>query len=298
MHEDLKSARDGSRRSMARMLSHIENGVETGWKYEGGVTTDDKSWKIMAITGPPGVGKSVFIDQLMKAWGARPLKVALLAVDPSSPLTGGALLGDRIRMTCVDDDTVKDQLFVRSVGTRKSSGNVPLIVEDMAHFLLEVGWEKIIIETVGSGQAELRCAAIADRIVVVEGPGRGDGVQTEKAGLLELADVVIVNKSDLPGAEKHANELKESFALNDVNHPPVILTSALTGDGIGAAAELLLVLQTSPERQRAKARERLLAFHERQLITHPRYDEVLTSMIQEQVSVGDAYQHLMGENDE
>ena len=122
-------------------------------------------------------------------------------------------------------------VYVRSVATRKSSSSVPAVVSDMAQLLLALGWNKVVIETVGAGQSEVRCAAIADRIVVVEGPARGDGIQAEKAGLLELADAVIVNKSDIVGARKHADEIKESFELGDGQSPPVLLTCALNGDG-------------------------------------------------------------------
>ena len=196
----------------------------------------EESWQTLAITGAPGVGKSCLLDGLLRSWAERGIRVAVLAVDPSSPRTGGALLGDRVRMTVVDDVNLNGLIYLRSVATRKASGSVPVIVEDMTKVLLALGWEKVIIETVGAGQSEVRCAALADRIVVVEGPARGDGIQAEKAGLLELADAVLVNKSDLPGAEMHADEIRESFELGIGNSPPVHLTSALHSTGVQEAA--------------------------------------------------------------
>ena len=178
-------------------------------------------------------------------------------------------LGDRVRMSSVDNPDINERVYVRSIATRSSSGSVPLIVEDMAAFLLACGWKRVLIETVGSGQAELRCAAVADRIVVVEGPARGDGIQAEKAGLLELADIVLVNKADLDGAERHAGELRESYALDGEDAPDVMLTSGLKNIGIEQAAAALLELESTGRALRARMRERLLGRHERRLVLHP-----------------------------
>ena len=172
--DKLQQAISGDRRVMARFLSQIENGdLLVSEVLDDGHPIESDSWSTMAITGAPGVGKSVLVDALMNQWAGQGLRVALLAVDPSSPRTGGALLGDRVRMSSVDNPDINERVYVRSIATRSSSGSVPLIVEDMATFLIACGWERILIETVGSGQAELRCAAVADRIVVVEGPARG-----------------------------------------------------------------------------------------------------------------------------
>ena len=268
--DELQQAFGGDRRALARVLSKIENGTlacEDILKEPSSM--ESHSWQTMAITGAPGVGKSVLVDAIMTRWATEGTRVALLAVDPSSPRTGGALLGDRVRMSSVDNPDINDRVYVRSIATRSSSGSVPLIVEDMAAFLLACGWDRVLIETVGSGQAELRCAAVADRIVVVEGPARGDGIQAEKAGLLELADIVLVNKADLDGADRHAGELRESFALDGEDAPEVMLTSGLKGDGIEQAANALLELKSSGRALRARMRERLLGQHERRLITQP-----------------------------
>ena len=294
----INDAINGYRRSLARTLSAIENGsinindVKQNMKITNKLQAPN--WQSLAITGAPGVGKSCLIDKLLSIWAGSGLKIALLAIDPSSPRTGGALLGDRVRITSVDDESLKDNIYIRSIATRKSSGNVPLIVADMVDFLHMAGWERVVIETVGSGQSEVRCAAIADRIVVVEGPARGDGVQAEKAGLLELADAVIVNKSDLSGAEKHAEELLESFELGLGDAPPVMLTSALNMSGVAEAASVLLDLPDSGRSVRARWRERLLAHYERKILESPKLDDVLSSLAIGSISIDDALSTLGG----
>ena len=296
MNEERDQALKGDRRAMARLLSKIENGtLALNELIDALPESSEKDWTTMAITGAPGVGKSVLVDALMTAWASEGHRVALLAVDPSSPRTGGALLGDRIRMSSVDNPAIRERVYVRSIATRSSSGSVPLIVEDMAGFLLACGWDRVLIETVGSGQAELRCAAVADRIVVVEGPARGDGIQAEKAGLLELADIVLVNKADLDGAERHAGELRESYALDGDEAPEVLLTSGLKGHGIPEAAAALLNLKSSGRARRARMRERLLGQHERRLVLNPSYNSVLNALCEGTLDIEEALTHLQGE---
>jgi len=299
MTDELEQAMGGDRRAMARMLSNIENGsVSLSDILSEHQSIESDSWSTMAITGAPGVGKSVLVDALMTRWANQGLSVALLAVDPSSPRTGGALLGDRVRMTSVDNPDINERVYVRSIATRSSSGSVPLIVEDMAMFLLACGWQRVLIETVGSGQAELRCAAVADRIVVVEGPARGDGIQAEKAGLLELADIVLVNKADLDGAERHAGELRESYALDGEDAPDVMLTSGLKNIGIEEAATALLELKSTGRALRARMRERLLGRHERRLVLHPSYNAVLNQLCEGILDIDEALSNLQGDTDE
>lgn len=299
MTDELEQAMGGDRRAMARMLSNIENGsVSLSDILSERQSIESDSWSTMAITGAPGVGKSVLVDALMTRWANQGLSVALLAVDPSSPRTGGALLGDRVRMTSVDNPDINERVYVRSIATRSSSGSVPLIVEDMAAFLLACGWQRVLIETVGSGQAELRCAAVADRIVVVEGPARGDGIQAEKAGLLELADIVLVNKADLDGAERHAGELRESYALDGEDAPDVMLTSGLKNIGIEEAATALLELKSTGRALRARMRERLLGRHERRLVLHPSYNAVLNQLCEGILDIDEALSNLQGDTDE
>tara|TARA_B110000467_G_scaffold132807_1_gene128262 strand:+ start:929 stop:1834 length:906 start_codon:yes stop_codon:yes gene_type:complete len=287
----------GDRRSIARVLSSLENRTLNLSDIKDefpSIFTDSvqDTWSSLAITGAPGVGKSCLIDKILIDWSSKGIKTALLAIDPSSPRTGGALLGDRVRITAIDNEQYKDLIYIRSIATRKSSGSAPLIVSDMVEFLSAIGWERVIIETVGSGQSEVRCAAITDRIVVVEGPARGDGVQAEKAGLLELADAVIVNKSDISGASQHAGEIKESFELGLGQTPPIILTSALLGEGIEEASSVLLELEDTGRSKKAKWRERLLAHHERKILESDKLDEILHNLAIGSTSVESALKQL------
>ena len=302
MTRDLEDAKTGSRRSLARTLTAIENrslSIEEAVSVLGPVPqSQSDNWQILALTGAPGVGKSCLLDGLLNVWANQGLRIAVLAVDPSSPRTGGALLGDRVRMTVVDDKKLNKQIYFRSVATRKASGSVPVIVEDMTKVLLSLGWERVVIETVGAGQSEVRCAALADRIVVVEGPARGDGIQAEKAGLLELADAVLVNKSDLPGAELHADEIRESFELGIGESPPVMLTSALKMDGIEEAANTILDLSSSGRSVRARWRERLLARHERQILEFPKLDDLLVDLAKGSIHLDEALRLIGGFDDE
>jgi len=293
LDDRINAAKAGDRRVLARLLSSIENGSVRFSEPP----KQESDWKILALTGPPGVGKSCLLDRLLHEWVDAGLRVAVLAVDPSSPRSGGALLGDRVRMSVVDDENKKNSVYVRSVATRKTSGSVPLVVQDMAFCLLEVGWDKVVIETVGAGQSEVRCAAVADRIVLVEGPARGDGVQAEKAGLLELADAIIVNKSDLDGAQRHANELRESLNLGHEEAPDVHLVSALHGTGITAASTMLLSLNQSIRAARARWRERLLSHHERLLLEHPQFDTSLSNLEEGLMSFEEAYAQLRYRNE-
>ncbi|MGB2340326.1 MAG: ArgK/MeaB family GTPase [Candidatus Poseidoniaceae archaeon] len=293
LDDRIDAAKAGDRRALARLLSSIENG-EVRFSDQ---VNESSDWNILALTGPPGVGKSCLLDRLLHEWVNHGLRIAVLAVDPSSPRSGGALLGDRVRMSIVDDATKKNSVYVRSVATRKTSGSVPLVVRDMACCLLEVGWDKVVIETVGAGQSEVRCAAVADRIVLVEGPARGDGVQAEKAGLLELADAVIVNKSDLDGAQRHANELRESLHLGSDEAPEVLLVSALHGTGVAEASTMLLSLKQSVRAGRSRWRERLLSHHERLLLEHPEFDSILSKIEEGLMSFEDAYIQLRNQNE-
>ncbi len=253
-----------NRRLLAKTLSEIENRQLIPKRHEG---------LIIAFTGSPGVGKSCLIDRLIYEWSTTKT-IAVLAVDPTSPLSGGALLGDRIRMTVLDEPELGKQVYFRSVATRESSGSVPSIVGDLASHLFSEGFDMVLVETVGAGQSEMRCAALANKIIVVEGPSRGDIIQAEKAGLLELADLVVVNKSDLPGASKVAHEIQSSLNLTDTA-PNIVLASAQTGEGIEELAEKILLTKSSVKTNRARIRERILMWHENKLLHRENFDYVI-----------------------
>ena len=270
------------RRTLARQLSAIENG-----EIQVDTFTDGD---VIAITGPPGVGKSCIVDAILHRL-APAKNIAVLAVDPTSPLSGGALLGDRIRLSVLDDKTKSDSIYVRSVATRSSSGSIPSIIRDLASHLLSNSFDLVIIETVGAGQSEMRCAAIANRIVVVEGPARGDGIQAEKAGLLELADLIVVNKADLDGSDKVVNDLTVSLGLTS-DAPPIIKTSIITGEGLDDLSNLITNLDERTSSKRARFRQQLLMAHEAAITSNPHFEAILDRMSEEGLALDEALREL------
>ena len=173
--KNIALAKQGNRRELARLLTIIESGEKLS------INEPSESW-VLGVTGPPGVGKSTLIGVMIEEWVGRGEKVAVLAIDPSSPKSGGALLGDRMRMSSADNG---ESVFIRSLATRNHPGGLMPFLDSMINLLCYCGWTKIIIETVGSGQSEIRIVAFANRIMLVDGPDRGDIVQAEKAGIIE-----------------------------------------------------------------------------------------------------------------
>ena len=230
------AALDGDRRALAKLLTIAEEG--------GPVHAYDRkpSW-ILGITGPPGAGKSTLIDRLASSWSEKGETIAILAVDPSSPVSGGALLGDRARMVFSDPS----KIYFRSVSSRGSSGGISNGVRRMVEVLQSLGWDRILIETVGAGQGEFAIASVADRVMLVEGPDRGDILQAEKAGILEIADIIACNKSDLPGSQESVNSIKEGLSLSE-GAPEVISVSALKGSGLDDLMESLDQIIPNPDR--------------------------------------------------
>tara|TARA_B100000963_G_C22585649_1_gene652958 strand:- start:948 stop:1655 length:708 start_codon:yes stop_codon:yes gene_type:complete len=189
------------------------------------------------------------IDRLASKWSQHGWKVAILAVDPSSPISGGALLGDRARMAYTNSEDV----YFRSISSKGHQGGISTGLGHMAALLTECGWDRIIIETVGVGQGEYAVISVADRILLVDGPDRGDTLQAEKAGILELADVVACNKSDLPGSAQAVQSLEEGLSLSS-DPPDVVSVSSLTGDGIEALIEVIEALKPNNKKNKLKSR--------------------------------------------
>ena len=272
-HEGVPS--ELSRRDLARLLSSIERGDQITLP----AIIQDAPWRILGVTGAPGVGKSCLVNAIASHWiRVHDRRIAILPVDPSSPRTGGALLGDRIRMQAIDDPELSDRMYVRSVATRRTSGSVPMTVARMAEALLASGWDRVIIETVGSGQSDLRVACMADLLLLVEGPHAGDGVQAEKAGRIEVADALVVNKADLPDSVRVRNELVESLLLGAEVAPEVLLVSARTGDGVDALCDHLESLRANHAARRIRAFQRLIGAWEERLTAHDDLDAVLDDL--------------------
>ena len=230
------------RRAVARAISEIENGSAEGEALSRQLARHCGRARMVGITGPPGAGKSTLVAALAKELLALGRSVAVVAVDPSSPLTGGALLGDRIRMGEVQGH---DEVFIRSLASRGHAGGVSRATGRVAALLDAAGFDVVLIETVGAGQSEVGIAAIAATRLVVCPPGLGDDVQALKAGILEIADAFVVNKADLPGAERTARELVAMLALKKGARRPLFSTVATTGDGVGELARWLLAREAA-----------------------------------------------------
>ncbi|HEY9791630.1 MAG TPA: methylmalonyl Co-A mutase-associated GTPase MeaB [Candidatus Obscuribacterales bacterium] len=227
-----KDILSGDRRSLARALSIVEDGgPEASWLVRKLFPHSGRA-HLIGVTGSPGVGKSTLVDALIVEILKAKLRVGVLCIDPTSPFTGGAILGDRIRM---QGHTLDKNVFIRSMANRGHAGGTALATYDAVRMLEAAGFDVIIIETVGVGQSELAIAQTADTTVLVLMPGSGDDIQAIKSGIMEIGDVFVVNKGDLPGAQKTATEVMQSLELSKNEsgwHAPVDVTNAETNEGV------------------------------------------------------------------
>lgn len=281
-------ALEGNRFALARLISLIEDedpasrdALATLYRHTGRA-------HLVGITGPPGSGKSTLVNVLTKRLRSRSTTVGILAVDPTSPFTGGALLGDRVRMRDLAGDP---GVFIRSMATRGSLGGLAQSTNDVVKVLDAVGFDIVLIETVGAGQSEVDIARTAHTTVVLEAPGLGDEVQALKAGLLEIADILVVNKADRPGAAQTARALKMTLRHTAPEEgrwkPPILQTVALDGSGVPELLEVIedhrLYLGATgllAKRERMRARSELLSVLQRQLL-----DRLLARVGEEEIQV-------------
>lgn len=232
----LAAAAGGDRRALARCCSLVERGSAAGRRLGAAAyrQVGDGGW-VVGLTGAPGAGKSTLTGQLVRVARAQGREVGVVAVDPSSPYSGGALLGDRIRM---EEHFTDPGVFIRSLATRGHLGGLALAVPEVVRVIVAAGFGCVLVETVGVGQVEVEVASSADTTVVVVHPGWGDAVQANKAGLLEVADVLVVNKADQPGVAETARQLDDMLGWAaagqraDGWRPPIVRTAAAEGKGI------------------------------------------------------------------
>jgi len=217
--------RAGDRAALARLISWVENGRPAGLRAMADLYRATGQARVVGITGPPGAGKSTLTNALIRGYRARGETVAVVAVDPSSALTGGATLGDRIRMLENFDDS---DVYIRSMATRGEMGGLSLAVGGVVHLLDAYGFDVILIETVGVGQDEVDVGELADTTLLLQVPGLGDAIQTIKAGVLEIADILVVNKADLAGANDLVRDLRMMLRLGEHGAwvPPIVETVA------------------------------------------------------------------------
>jgi LAO/AO transport system kinase len=221
----------GERRAVARAISMVEDGGEGLEELSAGIYASTGRASTIGLTGAPGVGKSTLATELVRAERDAGRSVAVLAIDPTSPYTGGALLGDRVRM---QEHATDPGVFIRSMATRGHLGGMALAAPEAVRVLDAAGYDEVVVETVGVGQAEVEVAAATDTAVVVLAPGMGDAVQMAKAGILEIADVFVVNKADRDGAGDMIRELRQMLHLGAARawEPPILRTSALQREGV------------------------------------------------------------------
>lgn len=231
----------GDRRALARIVTLIENGAPEAREILTQLHRRGGHAHVVGMTGSPGAGKSTLVTQLVRELRRRGQRVGVVAVDPSSPFTGGAILGDRIRMQELAGDP---NVFIRSMASRGNLGGLAVSTRDVVRALDAAGFDTVVIETVGAGQAEVEIVRAAQSVIVVTVPGMGDDIQAIKAGILEIADVFVVNKADRPGADQTAAELRMLLSLDAQKSerlwkPPILKTVAASGEGVPQVADAL-----------------------------------------------------------
>ncbi|MBI1794055.1 MAG: methylmalonyl Co-A mutase-associated GTPase MeaB [Chloroflexi bacterium] len=317
---------NGDRLALARVLTHIENDTQDGRAALATLFPHAGKAHLIGVTGAPGTGKSSLVNQLALYFRKQNKRVAIVAVDPSSPFTGGAVLGDRVRMRDLSGDA---GIFIRSMATRGSLGGLAQATAGMTQVFDAAGFEIVMIETVGAGQSEVDIARLAHTTLVVEAPGLGDDIQAIKAGILEIADILVVNKADRPGVENTEKALKSMLELSHPTQhifshhgkymsaapqvkdaalwiPPIQRTISIDGTGIPELAEQIAIhaehLRVSGDwaaRERARLESEMdavlqetLVSQFRERVPESKYDEVMMQVYKRSLSPREAVKML------
>lgn len=265
--------RDGDRRAIARAISAAESREDFGSELLRLLFLGGRRAEVIGATGAPGAGKSTLVEKLARAYRSEGRRVGILAVDPSSPYTGGAILGDRIRMQSLSADP---DVFIRSMATRGRLGGLATAAQDAVTVFEAAGCEVILVETVGVGQGEVEIASLADTSLLLVAPGAGDAVQALKAGVMEIADVLVINKADFADAARYEKEMASALALRSDTaawKPPIVRTVATTGEGIEDLKDKIASFRAynashglEDRRAREKCRLRLLSLVRERLL--------------------------------
>lgn len=279
----IEAARAGNIRAAGRLLSLVESDRRDDVLAQLG----SASIPVVGVTGPPGAGKSTTVAALVAAYRERGQRVAVLAVDPSSPYSGGALLGDRIRMAAHINDV---DVLIRSVATRGHLGGLSAAVPAAIRLLAELSYDVVLLETVGVGQSEIEIAAVADPTIVILNPGAGDAVQAAKAGLLEVADIVVVNKADREGAAQTVRDLKAE------THVPVLTLIAARNEGVDELVEAIDAHSRadSVHRRSARARAQILSLAQSLLQTDAELNALADAVAENRCDPYTAAETLIG----
>jgi len=309
-NDDLvKGILTGDRRSIAKAITIIENNTAEAHKLIAAIYPYTGKAHIIGLTGPGGSGKSTLIEKIACEYRKRNKTVGIVAVDPTSPFTGGAFLGDRIRMQELSTD---EGIFIRSMATRNYAGGIAKATKDAVKILDAAGKDVIIVETVGAGQSEVEVIKVAQTIIVIHAPGLGDEIQAIKAGLMEIADIFVVNKADRENADKAVIDIQAMLQLNNTKkawRTPVLKTVALTGEGLPQLMEALekhrdfLLRESQLERRIEKVEAEFLeALEEKitdvileELKEDEKFKELLKQIIERKIDPASAAEKLLNE---
>jgi LAO/AO transport system kinase len=309
IEEIVKGVLAGNRRSIARAITMAEDNTPEAQKLIAAIYPHTGKAHIIGLTGPGGSGKSTLIEKMVREYRREGKTVGVVAVDPSSPFTGGAFLGDRIRMQELSTD---EGVFIRSMATRNYAGGIAKATKDAVKILDAAGKDIVLVETVGAGQSEVEIIKVAQSIVVIHAPGLGDDIQAIKAGLMEIADIFVVNKADRENADKAVMDIQAMLQLNNKEtawKPPILKTTALTGEGVSQLVKKLEehrhFLEKEAERKKSLLRaeaELVEAVKEKivnvvidELKKEGKFEELLQKILDKKIDPSSAAEKLLSE---